>query len=336
MSVRQYLEDHIVMVVMQILFGFSMCFILVGLGIAIPMAVLLNLIWLACFTFVMSYQYMKKNRRLQQLKKAYENLDQKYLLHEVMPIGGTQEEIIYAHLMRLAFKDMLERVSGVNRERREYQEYIEQWVHEIKTPLAAMNLWCDNQTKERPRELCRQLERTRQYVEQALFYARSEYVAADFQVRSTSLLHVLSESLLACKYRCVQAHMKITLPDEDVQVMTDEKWLIFIIEQIIENAVKYRCVENPRLIIRFTLDSQGITLNLQDNGIGIQEEDLPRVFEKGFTGQNGRISNMHATGIGLYLCRRLCDQLGIHMKLSSIPTNGTLVSLHFPHILSNV
>ena len=309
---------------------------MIAFGIDKSMAVLLNLIWIALFFLVICFQYMKKNRRLKQLQQAYQHLDKKYLLHEVMSLGGSQEEAIYAHFMRLAFKNMLEQVSSVNRERKEYQEYIEQWVHEIKTPLAAMNLWCDNQTGERPRELRRQLERTQQYVEQALFYARSECVASDFQVRSTSLLHVLSEALLACKYLCMQMHMKINLPDEDTLVMSDEKWLIFIIIQIIENAVKYCPSENPELTIRWMKDHQGVSLELCDNGIGIPMSDIPRVFEKGFTGQNGRTANTHATGIGLYLCKRLCDQLGIDIILTSKQMSGACVHLHFTQILSNV
>ena len=228
--------------------------------------------------------------------------------------------------MKMAEKSMLERIGEVQRERREYKEYIEQWIHEVKTPITAMKLLCENNRSPFSREVLAELENINQYTEQALYYARSEHTEKDYSVREVNLCDVVHSAIADNKYLLRQSNMSIQIDDIETKVYTDEKWVRFILNQIIGNAIKYH-VEQPILHFGATKTNDKIVLFIRDNGIGIPKSDLPRIFEKGFTGQNGR-TGKNSTGIGLYLCKRLCDKLGIGLTAYS-ENRGTTISLIF-------
>ena len=226
----------------------------------------------------------------------------------------------------MAEKSMLERIGEVQRERREYKEYIEQWIHEVKTPITAMKLLCENNRSPFSREVLAELENINQYTEQALYYARSEHAEKDYSVREVNLCDVVHSAIADNKYLLRQSNMSIQIDDIETKVYTDEKWVRFILNQIIGNAIKYHA-EQPILHFGATKTNDKIVLSISDNGIGIPKSDLPRIFEKGFTGQNGR-TGKNSTGIGLYLCKRLCDKLGIGLTAYS-ENRGTTISLIF-------
>ena len=221
---------------------------------------------------------------------------------------------------------MLEQVSEAKREQAEYREYIEQWIHEIKTPITAMKLICENHRADFSKDLLVELEKTNRYTEQALFYARSEHPEKDYIVREIRLFDVVHQAIADNRYLLRQYNVQIVLAETEDNVYSDEKWLCFILNQLIVNAVKYR-TESP--VIRFFVEQSGneVSLCIADNGVGIIDSDLPRIFEKGFTGENGRGASQTATGIGLYLCKRLCDKLGI--GLTAISNEETVFKLSF-------
>ena len=221
---------------------------------------------------------------------------------------------------------MLEQVSAVKRERREYREYIEQWIHEIKTPLTALKLLCDNNKSEITRTMLLELERLNHFAGQALYYARSETVEKDYLIKETLLSDIIHQAVSDNKQLLLSNGVQIHLKDCEHTVFTDEKWVIFILNQLIGNAVRYRR-ENPVLIFRAFCTEDGISLSIEDNGIGIPADELPRIFEKGFTGTNGRLGKS-STGLGLYLCRRLCGKLGIGISAAS-GVGGTAITLSF-------
>ena len=229
--------------------------------------------------------------------------------------------------MKMAEKSMLERIGLVQRERKEYKEYIEQWIHEIKTPITAMKLICENNRYPFTRDFMAELEKVNRFTEQALYYARSEHTEKDYSIREINLGHVVHAAIADNKYLLRQNHVAITIDPMEHSVYTDDKWVRFILDQIISNGVKYRRAR-PTLHFFTVKENDKIILSVEDNGIGIPQSDLPRVFEKGFTGQNGR--RIHSsTGIGLYLCKRLCDKLGIGISVNS-QGKGTILSLSFP------
>ena len=267
---------------------------------------------------------MRKERKA--LLAMAERLEEPYLLPEVMPMPESAEEQVFYQILKLAEKSMLEQIGAVQRERQEYKEYIEQWVHEVKTPITAMKLLCENHRSEITRDLLVEVEQVNRFTEQALYYARSEHTEKNYTIRETRLSDVIHDAIADSKYLLRKNHVTVVVEDEGKSAYLDDKWVRFILNQIISNAVKYR-TEQPLLRFSTAQKRNQVILSVEDNGIGIPPSDLPRVFEKGFTGQNGR--NVHSsTGIGLYLCKRLCDKLGIGLSVCS-QGKGTTVSLIF-------
>ena len=240
--------------------------------------------------------------------------------------AGTGEDQVYYQLLKMAGKSMLEQIGEVERERLEYKEYIEQWIHEIKTPITAMKLLCENHRTDWTKELLLELEKTNRFTEQALYYARSEHTEKDYSVREMALSQVVHQAIADNKYLLLQGGMRLEVEEMQDTVYSDEKWVRFILNQLIANAVKYR-TEQPVLRISTHKRQDQVVLVMEDNGIGIAASDLPRIFEKGFTGQNGRMVQQ-STGIGLYLCKRLCEKLGIGIAAES-SEQGTAISLAF-------
>ncbi len=253
-------------------------------------------------------------------------LEERYLLPEIMPEPERADEQVFYQIMKMAEKSMLERIGTVQRERQEYKEYIEQWIHEVKTPITAMKLICENNRCSFTRDLMTELENIDRFTEQALYYARSEHTEKDYSVREISLSDVVHGAIADNKYLLRQNNVTVTVETVDYSIYSDDKWLRFILDQLISNAVKYR-TSQPVLRFSAVRENDSIVLSVADNGIGISQSDLPRVFEKGFTGQNGR-KIKSSTGIGLYLCRRLCDKLGIGIRASS-DEKGTTIALSF-------
>ena len=240
--------------------------------------------------------------------------------------AGTGEDQVYYQLLKMAGKSMLEQIGEVERERLAYKEYIEQWIHEIKTPITAMKLLCENHRTNWTKELLLELEKTNRFTEQALYYARSEHTEKDYSVREMALSQVVHQAIADNKYLLLQSGMRLEVEEMQDTVYSDEKWVRFILNQLIVNAVKYR-TKQPVLRISTHKWQDQVVLVVEDNGIGIAASDLPRIFEKGFTGQNGRMVQQ-STGIGLYLCKRLCEKLGIGIAAES-SEQGTAISLAF-------
>ena len=190
-----------------------------------------------------------------------------------------------------------------------------------------MKLLCENDHSQKAKELLMELEKINCFTEQALYYARSEHTEKDYSVRDIRLFDVVHQSIAENKYLLLQNGVGIDLQETADIVYSDEKWLCFILNQLIVNSVKYR-TKQP--VLKFYTEHRGnqIILYVQDNGIGIYAGDLPRIFEKGFTGKNGRKAAHSSTGMGLYLCKRLCDKLGIGICAAS-EVSGTSIYLTF-------
>ncbi|MCM1026757.1 MAG: sensor histidine kinase [Roseburia sp.] len=254
-------------------------------------------------------------------------LEERYLIAEVMEKPERADDQVFYQLLKMAGKSMLEQIGVVRREHLEYREQVEQWVHEIKTPLTAIKLLCENRRSDLTRELLPELEKINRFVEQALCYARSEHTEKDYSVREIRLFDAVHQAIAENKYLLLQNGVRIDLQETDDIVYSDEKWICFILNQLIVNSVKYR-TEQPVLKFYAAHQEGRILLSVEDNGIGIDPGDLPRIFEKGFTGSNGRNAAQNATGLGLYLCRQLCDRLEIGLSADS-SNQGTTVRLSF-------
>lgn len=326
MNGAQYLKDKLPALMINLLGMLALALFLMANGNGLQIILFILAVWLLVLVLCMLSFYYSRKKYLNRLLDMAEQLEERYLLPEVMEVPERADDQVFYQLMKMTEKSMLERIGGIQRERKEYKEYIEQWIHEVKTPITAMKLIYENNPGPFTRDLMTELENVNRFTEQALYFARSEHAEKDYSVREIRLSDVVHEAIAGNKYLLRQNHVAITVEDMDDVVYTDDKWVRFILDQLISNAVKYR-TDQPVLHFCTRKENDRVLLSVEDNGIGIPSGDLPRIFEKGFTGENGR--KIHSsTGIGLYLCRRLCDKLGIGISASS-RGQGTTISLSF-------
>ena len=261
-----------------------------------------------CAGFIISY--LKSNKYLKDIDKMMDNLTEKYLITEIMPKPSRAERLAYYRILKKANKSMLENISIIKQQQKDYKEYIESWVHEIKIPITSVKLLCENNKSDITTKIDEEIEEINNFVEQALFYARMDQVSNDFMIKNINLNNVIKNVLARNKKIMIQNNMKVELNNVNTNCYTDEKWLEFIINQIIQNAIKYRKEKNANIIITISENKENVILNIKDNGIGIKTSEIDRIFDKGFTGTNGR-NQKKSTGIGLYLCKRLCQKIGM-------------------------
>ena len=206
--------------------------------------------------------------------------------------------------------------------KREEMDYYTTWVHQIKTPIAAMKLLLDSEDSDLNRDLNGELFRVSQYAEMALDYLRLDSSSTDYLFKEYPLDPILRQSVRKFAPQFIRRRIRLEYTPTEQTALTDEKWLSFIVEQLLSNSIKYTPA-NGTVSIRVT---QAQVLEISDTGIGIAPEDIPRVFEKGFTGYNGR-ADKKATGLGLYLCKKAADRLGHTLSIRSAPGAGTVVLL---------
>ncbi len=208
---------------------------------------------------------------------------------------------------------------------RRYQDMIEYytvWAHQIKTPIASMRLALQDEDSPLSRRLSSDLFRIEQYVEMVLTYLRLDSPSSDYVFKTHSIDGIVRQAVRKFAPEFIGRKIRLEYEGADGEIVTDDKWLSFVIEQVLSNALKYTR-EGGCIRIYMT---EPKTLCIEDNGIGIAPEDLPRIFEKGYTGYNGR-ADRRASGIGLYLCKRICENLGVGISVSSGLGRGTAVSL---------
>lgn len=292
--------------------------------------------WLACYIdltavasyFIINYiEYHKRKTFYGQLEAISKQLDKVYLLPEMMEKVTTQEQKQLSEILHSMEKSMSEHVNDYKYKNREYKEYIEIWIHEVKVPIATINLMIANHGSEVAKGLQDEIKKIEDYTEQALFYARSNFVETDYLVTEVALKDVVHQVLVRNKRGLIMKNTTADIHDLEVNVLSDGKWLGFIIGQIVANSLKY-AKEKLTLEICACNVGQAIQLHIKDNGIGILSQDIPMVFEKGYVGSNGRQSTK-STGIGLYLCKKLCTKLGHGITIESDGSTGCEVILHF-------
>lgn len=276
-------------------------------------------------------EYYNKKRFYVDIYNKLEGLDQKYLIMELLENTETMEEEQLSEILREAGKSMLENVNVYRFRQEEYKEYIEMWIHEVKLPIATAKMIMENNKSEVTRKMEEELNEIENYTQQALYYARSNHTQKDYFVAKTRLADMVNETVKQNKRTLIGQKIKIEihLDKKELFVYTDAKWCHFILNQVVQNAIKYKREENAVLIFRAEEMPERVVLSITDNGIGIKEGEISRVFDKGFCGTNGR-STKRATGIGLYLCKKLCQRLGLGITIQSKEGEGTSVSIIFP------
>ena len=273
-------------------------------------------------------QYMKKYRYYNTVRSRLEMLDQKNMLSEMLERPDFFEgEFIY-DIVQACNKSMNDEILKYKTEAAGYREYIEMWIHEVKTPLAAAKLILENHPSEISGALDEEMRQINYYLEQALYYARSNSVEKDYIVKELNLKDIVQSCIRSNARILISNKIKIQMENLDYKIFCDEKWMSFILNQIISNAVKYK-KEDAQISFDAVPMANQIFLKITDNGIGISTKDLPRVTEKGYTGTTGR-NYQKSTGMGLYLCKKLCDKLQLSFQIESKEKEYTQVTIGFP------
>ena len=262
--------------------------------------------------------YLQYRRRYKAAELALQGLPE--AVDRLRAPSGAVEEAYDAALRRLCAM-LAKSETDRQRQRIENADYFTMWIHQIKTPIAAMQLILREQDDVRSRELLAELFRIDQYAEMALTYARLESPTTDLVLRRCAVEPIVRSVVRQYAGQFVRRHVALRCEIEPVCALTDEKWLAFILGQLLSNAVKY--TENGTVTVRVTKE---LVLSVSDTGIGIAPEDLPRIFEKGFTGYNGR-AGRKSTGLGMYLSRCAAEKLGHRISVQSAPGQGTTVSV---------
>lgn len=275
-------------------------------------------------------EYVKKKSYYDYLENNMDKLEEKYLISEILPEANFVEGRLLKETLKQTGKSMIENVNKYKFAVEDYKDYIEMWIHEIKIPIATSKLIIENNKSDITKSIDEEINKMENYIEQVLFYARSNAVEKDYIINKSSLKEIVNSAVIRNKEWIVNNNIKLNLHDLEKKVYTDSKWCIFIINQIIQNSIKYSKKDNKEIEIYGEENKNNVSLIIKDNGIGINEKDISRVFEKGFTGENGRLIGKKSTGIGLYLCKKLCDKLDLGIQIASNLQDGTTVTLTFP------
>ena len=328
MTLREFLSDRLKRIALQVICAGLATLFLFATGTQPGVLVILLIVFLLVFLTVNMFDFFQQRARLLELKSILDGLDRKYLFTECVPQPKGLFERRLFDLTRLAGRDMTGAVSDAKASQREYREYVERWVHEIKAPLTAARLICRELDGDTRRKLTAELSQIEAHVERALFYARAENPEQDCLFRQIELEKIAAQAIENHRSLLIQNGIRLELENMNCAVYTDEKWAVFILGQLLQNAARYR---GPEPVITLSARPLGrqTQLIVHDNGIGIPAHELPRVFERGFTGSNGRIRG-GSTGIGLYLCRKLAVFLELELRMDSQEGAGTTVTLTFP------
>ncbi len=330
MKFKDFIKDKKIEIILMLFSTMSIEIILLAYQIQLIVRVYVVASIILSLLISMLIEYYSKKSYYNNLLEKLDELDQKYLLSEVISKANFQDGNLFKEILEETGKSMLENVNKYKYAQEDYKEYIELWIHEIKTPISASKLIIENNKNEITKNIEEELDKIENYTEQALYYARSNTVEKDYIITKTNLKDIVNMSIIKNKTTILNNKFELNIHDLEKQVYTDSKWVVFILNQVIQNSIKYSQNENQSIEIYAEEQKEKVTLYIKDNGLGIKKSELSRVFEKGFTGENGRIIGKKSTGIGLYLCKKLCDKLQLAININAEQNVGTEVTIVFP------
>lgn len=329
MKMLDYLKEKSIFLSVNLMFFIMISTVMYFSNISFVIIFLVFFIWFFPLSTYILIEYMKYRKYFSNINNILESLDKKYLLPEVLQESNFMVVENINDILKELSRDMHEQVKHYRNIQEEYREYIEMWVHEIKTPIASSKLLIENNTNEVTRKIDTQMDRIENYVEQVLYYSRSDEVGKDYIIKKVGLSKLVKDVIKRNQRDFISKRISLQLGDLDEIIYSDTKWVEFILNQIIGNAIKYSKGKDDKIEIYLKKISSAVVLTIKDHGVGIIERDLNRVFEKGFTGENGRKFGK-STGIGLYLCKKLTDKLGLGLQVQSEENVGTEISIIFP------
>lgn len=329
MKLSRYLKDKLYFIILFITFLSLIILLLVGFKVSLELIIVIISLLVIFAILVLIIEYLKKRNFYNEFINIVDKLDKKYLVIEMLNPPNFQEgEILYNKLYEIN-KSMLENIKNYEISMNDFKDYIEMWIHEVKIPLSSLVLMIHNNKNNISSKMVDQVKRLDNYVEQVLFYVRAENAEKDYLIKKTELNKVINKIALKNKDYILENNICFSVLDCEKKVLTDSKWLEFIIDQIINNSIKYkRDIASSFIKIYTEENNEEIRLIIYDNGIGIDAKDLPRVFDKTYTGTNGRLKSK-STGMGLYIAKNLCEKLGHKIAIESKVNEYTKVIITF-------
>jgi signal transduction histidine kinase len=316
MNARLFWRDKLFLITIVLLTAAVGGFALWALNCPPLFTILISALYLLGGLTALLREYFLKKSHYKTIYMLLDSLEDAHYIADTAPQAQFWEGKIMRDILQTAAKSMHDTLAKQRKETQDYHAYIELWVHEIKTPISGAKLICERGNYG---DVLAELRKVEHYVEQVLFYARSESVEKDYILREIDVKDLIAACVRENAKTLIAHKIQIEIQAAGIAI-ADPKWIAFILQQLIDNAIKYAAKT-------ITFIYQNNTLRVKDDGIGIPARDLPRVFDRGFTGENGR-NTAQSTGMGLYICKELCTKMGLEITAES--DDGTTVAITFP------
>lgn len=326
MKFIEYLKDKKIFIFISLLTYILIMTLLLAFKVNQQLFMAVAIIMFCYFIFIITYDFFRKRQFYLQLLKNVEKLDKSYYVLETLHTPNFYEGKLLCTILYDINKSMIENVKKHEIQVNEFKEYVELWIHEIKIPIASLVLIMHNHKNNFDQKIIKQVNRIEDYVDQVLYYVRSENPEKDYLIKQINLKKIINKVALKNKDYLLESKIDFISENTDVNILTDSKWLEFILNQIINNAIKYKKPQHSYIKITTHDTKDSTILTIEDNGIGICKNDLPRIFDKSFTGKNGRITGK-STGMGLFITKKLCHKLGHQIIIESKENVYTKVSI---------
>ncbi len=329
MRLTKFLKDKVHLIIL--FFFFYLIFLLLFFALKIPtyFVISFSLLWALFLIIMFLTEFLRKKKFYDELKKNISKLDKAYLVLETLQKPEFYEGILLWDALYDINKSMNEKMNELENQTKNFKDYIEMWIHEVKKPISSLTLIAHNNQEKLDQNITSQIKRIESSVEQVLYYARCENASVDYLIKEVDIGKIIHEVALKNKDDLLINNITFQVENLHCFVLTDSKWLSFILEQLLQNSIKYRR-ENMESIIKISVveEEKNTQIIVEDNGLGILPEDIPRVFDKTFTGHNGRKCKT-STGMGLFIVKNLCEKLGHKIEITSKVNEGTRVIITF-------
>ncbi len=329
MKISSYLKDKLYVVFFFLgIYVFTLLFLL-AFKVNKSLIVVISFLNLFYVVGILCIDYVRKRKFYTYLLENSNRLDKAYLVLETIEKPTFYEGKLVSDILYEINRSMAENVKILEEQNTNFKEYIEMWIHEVKIPISFLILMAHNHKEKFTKTILEQIQRIDAYVEQVLYYVRSENAEQDYLIKETKLESIINNVALKNKDELLEERIEFQVKNVDFFINTDAKWLEFILSQIVSNSIKYR-KENifSYIKIEASEEKDKIILRILDNGIGIKKSDIKRVFEKTYTGSNGRLKTK-STGVGLFIAKNLCTKLGHTIEIESEENEFTKVTITF-------
>ena len=329
MKITEYIQDQWIAIWISVLtFFFTGLFLLI-MGTQLPVIIAVESLFFLGFFLCGAWDCFRKKGYYDQVERILDQLEEKNYLSELLTVPSFYDGKLLYEILVKDEKYLNDIIARQQQEMIDYKDYIQTWSHEIKTPIAVERLIMENHKSPVMSSLEEEVGKIEAYVEQMLYYSKSGSLEADYLVQPVNVKRLIMGAITKNRKMMIESSVFPKFGDLEYEILTDPKWMEFIFGQLITNSVKYRDLEKKSWISFDAREEEGgmLAITVSDNGIGIPSQDVPRVFRKGFTGENGH-THQKSTGMGLYLCKNLCDKMDIRLELNSEWGNGTSFTFH--------